>query len=63
MPRQFQKCYKSVRVGIGGQGVEPPVREHLRLAPGKGGIKVRLGQPNLVFYYYCAISQNLSIVK
>ncbi len=29
--------------GFGGQGVEPPVRENLRLAPLKGGIKVRLG--------------------
>ena len=32
-----------VRVRIGGQGVEPPVKENLRLAPVMGGIKVRLG--------------------
>ncbi len=31
-----------VGVGIGGQGVEPPVRKNLGLPPGMGGIKVRL---------------------
>jgi len=43
MPRHLQKCYlescpNSVWVGIGGQGVDPPVRENLRLAPIIGGI-------------------------
>ncbi len=28
--------------GLGGQGVEPSVRENLRLAPIMGGIKVRI---------------------
>jgi len=34
--------------GLGVRGVEPPVMENLRLAPVIGGIKVRLGYPNLV---------------
>ena len=32
-----------VGVGIGGQGVEPPVRKNLALAPLIGGIKARSG--------------------
>jgi len=32
-----------IGVGIGGQGVEPPVRENWGLPPDMCGIKVRLG--------------------
>ncbi len=37
-----------VGVGIGGQGVEPPVRENLGLAPVLNGIHVRLGKVSLI---------------
>ena len=54
MPRQLKKCkfqktaHNSVRVGIGGQGVEPPVRGNLGLASVVGGIKVTLGKVSLI---------------
>ena len=54
MPRQLKKCkfflnaHNSDRVGIGGQGVEPPVRGNLGLASVVGGIKVRLGEVSLI---------------
>ncbi len=34
--------------GLGGQGVEPPVRENWRLSPVMGGIKVRLGKDSII---------------
>jgi hypothetical protein len=40
---QFRKLLISVKVRIGGQGKETPVRENLKLALVMGGIKVRLG--------------------
>jgi hypothetical protein len=47
MPRHLQKFtlkpYKYIGVGLGGQGVEPPVRVFKNLASDIGGIKVRLG--------------------
>jgi len=54
LPRHIRKClvnfrnailitaHNSVRVRIGGLGVEPLVRANFRLAP-VGGIKVRIG--------------------
>ena len=54
MPRQLKKCkfkkntHNSVRVGIGGQGMEPPVRGNLGLASVVGGIEVRLGKVSLI---------------
>ena len=44
----YKTVNNSVRVGIGGQGVEPPVRENVGLSPEVGGIKVRLGQVSLI---------------
>ncbi len=64
LPGNFQKCigncrnaiqktaHNSVVVGIGGEGVEPPVRANLR--PAQAMVALRLGQP---------IFQNLNIVK
>ena len=55
MRRQLKSCkfkkktaHNSVRVGIGGQGVEPPVKGNLGLASVVGGIKVRLGKVCLI---------------
>ena len=54
MPRQlkkykfFKNTHNSVRVGVGGQGVVPPVRENLGLASVVGGIEVRLGKVSLI---------------
>jgi len=42
MPRQLRKkLIASFGTGIGGQGVQPPVRPCEKLAPVVGGIKVR----------------------
>ena len=38
-----KNAHNFLGVGIGGQGVEPPVRKNLALAPLIGGINVRLG--------------------
>ncbi len=50
MPRKLQKLiyHNSVGVDIGGQGVEPPVRENLGLSLVVGGINVRLGRVSLI---------------
>ena len=44
----LKTAHNFVGVGIGGQGVEPPVRKKLGLAPVVGGIKVRLGMVSLI---------------
>ena len=41
-------AHNSVRVRIGGQGVEPPVRGNLGLASVVDSIKVRLGKVSLI---------------
>jgi hypothetical protein len=44
----FKTAHNFAGDGFGGQGVEPPVRENLDLAPVVDGIKYRLGKVSLI---------------